>query len=265
MIGDYHVHTRHSDGEGAMAGSVERAIALGLPEMGFSDHLVPAGDDYSGYGIGPAANLDEYVADVRATAARYPQIRILLGLEVDYVPGTEGEIAELLNRHRFDYLLGSVHFVDGFGFDERRNRDDERWHDVDAVYRTYYRTLCRAVDTGGFTAIGHFDLPKKFGRRPADAAAIEACARDALAAIAAAGMAIEVNTAGLRQPEVGETYPNAALLERACRMGIPVIFGSDAHRSADVGAGFAEAVACARAAGYDRTLRLSDRAQVRLP
>jgi histidinol-phosphatase (PHP family) len=78
-------------------------------------------------------------------------------------------------------------------------------------------------------------------------------------------MAIEVNTAGLRQPQVGETYPAAAVLERACRLGIPVIFGSDAHRPADVGAGFAQAVACARAAGYESTLRLSDRAQVGLP
>jgi histidinol-phosphatase (PHP family) len=88
---------------------------------------------------------------------------------------------------------------------------------------------------------------------------------DVLAAAAAVGMAIEVNTAGLRRSEVGETYPSVGVLERACRLGIPVIFGSDAHEAADVGAGFAQAVTCARAAGYDSTLRLSDRALVRLP
>jgi len=263
MIGDYHVHTRHSDGKGAMAACVEQAIALGLPEIGFSDHLVPAGKDYEAYGIGPAANLDQYVAEVRATAACYPQIRVLLGLEVDYVPGTEDEIAALLARHRFDYLLGSVHFVDGFGFDEGRSRDDPRWQDVDAIYRGYYRTLRRAVETGRFTAIGHFDLPKKFGRRPSSA--LTACEDEVLAAAAAAGMVIEVNTAGLRRPEVGETYPAADVLARARRLGIRVVFGSDAHRSEDVGAGFAQAAACARAAGYESTLRLSDGAQVRLP
>ncbi|MGD0998700.1 MAG: PHP domain-containing protein, partial [Thermoleophilia bacterium] len=83
-IPDYHVHSRFSDGDDELPACVERALQLGLPEIGFSDHLTPA--RYADDGCGPdPRRLDEYVEAARATAAAHPQLRVLAGIEADYL------------------------------------------------------------------------------------------------------------------------------------------------------------------------------------
>jgi len=257
---DYHTHTRFSDAVGMPEDCVARAAALGLAEVGVSDHWVPPACDE--YGIGANERLDEYAAEVRAAADRHPEIRVLLGIEVDYTPDTRDQAAALLADGRFDYAIGSVHFVDGFAFDGGDHRDDPRWEHADAVWRGYFETLRSAAGSGLFTLIGHFDLPKQFGSRPSDDVLDTQDA--ALAAVAAAGTAIEVNTSGWRKP-VGEAYPSLAILRRARAAGIPLTLGSDAHRPDEVGHRFADALVLAREAGYTSLLRLSDRREVPLP
>ena len=78
----------------------------------------------------------------------------------------------------------------------------------------------------------------------------------ALHAIRQAGAALELNTAGLRKP-VGEAYPAPGLLAEARALGIPLTFGSDAHRPEEVGWAFDQAAVTAREAGYAATLRLA--------
>lgn len=263
-MNDYHMHTALSDGEGGFDGFVARAEEIGLAEIGFSDHLVPRiceeefGD--KGYGI-PDQDVAGYARAVRQAAAG-AGVRVLLGVEIDYVPGAEAELEGLLAREPFDYVIGSVHFVDGFAFDEPAQRADPRWEDPDAIFRTYWDTIARAASWGRFDVVGHLDLPKKFGRSVA--ASMTAAEDAALEAIRDAGLAIELSTSGLRAA-AGEPYPAPALLARAARLGIPLTFGSDAHRAADVGRDFGRAAALARAAGYATTLRLSDRAPEALP
>ncbi len=258
---DHHLHTTFSDGDGEVEDYVRRAAELGVPEIGFTDHLVPASFDYLGYGIARGA-LDDYVERVRAAATLDPRVRVLLGVEVDFVPGATAEIEALLDRCAPDYVIGSVHFVGGFGFDETRNRDSREWERADEIYRGYWELVTQAAGWGRVDVVGHLELPKKFGRRPA--ADLSAAEDAALAAVAAAGQAIEINTSGLRGP-VGETYPSLRILTKACALGIPLTFGSDAHRPADVARDFAAAVAIARRAGYDHSLRLSDAGTMPLP
>jgi histidinol-phosphatase (PHP family) len=260
-MNDYHMHTALSDGEGDMDAFVARAAALGLAEIGFSDHLVPRAYDEEGYGL-PDQDVTRYAAEVRRAAARSDGPRVLLGVEMDYVPGTEAELEALLAREAFDYVIGSVHFADGFAFDMTSLKDDPRWDDVDGVHRAYWETVARAAAWGRFDVIGHLDLAKKFGRRPPRA--MTAAEDSALEAISAAGLAIELNTSGLRSA-AGEAYPGPSLLARAAALGIPLVLGSDAHTAEDVGRDFDRAVELARAAGYESTLRLSDREPEALP
>ena len=256
---DYHVHTHYSDGEGEVADCVERAIELGLPEIGFADHIVPASlGDLAYYSI-RGDQIASYVADVRAAAARYPQIRVLLGAEADFVPGTELELAAILDEHAFDYVLGSVHYVDGFGFAD--DPDDERWADKDAVYRGYYRAVAKAAAFGRFDVISHLDYVKVWGYRPdADIAEVE---NAALGAISLSGAVLELNTSGLREM-AREMYPSPGLLQRAHRLGIPITVGSDAHAPAEVGERFDQAADVARQVGYETIVRLSDRGTIAL-
>lgn len=262
-LADYHMHTGFSDGEGDVDGHVRRARELGLAEIGFSDHVVPSGYDLIGYGI-PRRRLDEYVARVREAAARSSAPRVLVGLEVDYTPDSEDEMGELLSGLDLDYAICSVHFAGDFGYDESGNRDDDRWSDAEALYREVYALLARAAKwaAGRCDLIGHLDLVKKLGHRPL--AEVSDAEDRALAAIAAAGLAIEINTSGWRKP-AGEQYPSLSILRRACAAGIPLTLGSDAHHADEVGHRFADAVALAREAGYTSLSRLSDRTQVALP
>lgn len=261
-IGDYHVHTRYSDGEGEVAACVERALVLGLGEIGISDHLVPPGlGESDSYGI-PAASLDRYVAEVRELATRYPQIRVLLGVEADYLPDRVQWLVDVLSAHRFDYVIGGVHFVDGFAFDLPSSCECVGWDDVQAVYRAYYETVAAAARCGLFDIVSHLDYITVWHERPA--AGVEAFEAAALEAIAAAGTAIELCTTGILDP-AGVMYPSARLLARACTLGVPLVIDSDAHQPDEVGFAFDSAVAAARLAGYQTTLRLSDRSFVRLP
>ena len=188
--GDYHVHTSFSDGEGEPAQCVERALALGLPEIGITDHLTPSVLDAEGaWSIGHE-RLGEYVGAVRDAAARYPEITVLLGVEADYVPGTEDELAGLLGAYPFDYVVGGLHYVDGFSFDDEATREDPRWDAAASLYRRYYALLGRAAASGLFDVLAHFDYVMLWGRRTdEDVSAVE---DEALAVMAAHGRRREV-------------------------------------------------------------------------
>jgi histidinol-phosphatase (PHP family) len=245
---------------------VERAIEAGLSEMGFSDHLYlywwPA--DLRDPELGMADwELDYYVQDVERCRERYASdIAIRLSTEADFVPGHEQALEAILRRYDWDYVVGSVHFLDGWGFDDSRYRDGyERW-DVDALYRRYFALVGASAETGLFDVIGHADLVKKFGHRARLDLAGE---YEALATrFARSGVCVEVNTAGLRKP-CGEAYPHPDLLT-ACRVaGVRTTFASDAHTPADVAADVTAAASLMRAAGYTEYLRFAGRQRVGFP
>jgi len=261
-LGDYHVHTRYSDGEGEVEDCVKRAATLGLSEIGISDHLIPPGLGAAGDCGIPPSRLDAYVADVRTTAARHPEIRVLLGVEADYLPDHERWLADTLAARAFDYVIGGVHFVGRFAFDDESVADHPGWPDADAVYRAYYETVARAARCGLFDVIAHFDYITVWSGRPAgDVGDAEDAA---LEAVATAGIALELSTFELRGGAC-VVHPSPRLLRLAHELGVPLLIDSDAHEPAEVGMDFERGVAAARRAGYDATLRLSDRSLVPLP
>jgi histidinol-phosphatase (PHP family) len=256
------VHSVFSDGHDDLDACCGRALDLGLPELGVSEHLVPPClAPIADYGVAHE-RLDEYVAAVREAADRHPGLRVLCGVEADFAPPGADEMDELLRAHDFDYVLGSVHFTDGFQFNAVAHARDAGWDDPVRVHRRYWQLVREAAACGLFDVLAHPDLPKRWGH--ACGADLEELEDAALEALAAAGMALEINTSGLRHP-VAEMYPAPCLLWRAREAGVPLTFGSDAHRAADIGAGFAEALALARSAGYGAWLRLSDRESITLP
>lgn len=265
-VADYHIHTtlcRHAEGEPRRY--VEAAIALGMTEMGFADHLPFAGGFRPGYGVRDddwsmgLDELDGYVTLVRDLAREYrDDVRILLGIEADYVEETIVETASLLEQYPFDYVIGSVHIVgDGFPFDHSAFRERLPAYGIDRVFFESLELVGRAAASGLFDIVGHMDQAKKFGYRPRDEAGVAAAASAALRAVAAAGPALELNTGGWRKP-VGEAYPAPALLAEAASLGIPLTMGSDAHRPVEVGHEFGRAATLAREAGFVAARRLSD-------
>jgi histidinol-phosphatase (PHP family) len=264
---DYHVHTaRCGHAVGAMERYVEQAIEGGLHELGFSDHLymywLPP--DRRDPELGMAEwEHDFYIEDVERCRSRYASdIRIRLSTEADYIPGHERELERIVRGYDWDYVIGSVHFIDDWGFDDARFVSGFDSWDVDALYERYFELVGASAETGLFETIGHADLVKKFGHRPRRDQG-ETYARLA-ARFARAGVCVEVNTSGLRKP-VREIYPHPDLL-RACQSeGVAVTFGSDAHAPGEVAADFALASELMRSVGYEAYVRYERREQKESP
>jgi histidinol-phosphatase (PHP family) len=262
LPGDYHVHTTFSDGSGSVAECIEQAIAEGLTEIGISDHVSPAQPSPWAMPTIPFARLEHYVATVRDAASCYDEITVLLGVEADYAPEHEAQLQALLDAWPFDYVIGGVHAVEGFDFDDPDRRQDPRWSDADALHAAYYQAVRRAAEFGGFDVIAHLDYIGLWGHAPGPA--VGDVISSALDAIAASGAAIELNTDRFSDP-AGVMYPSDELLSAANRRRIPLVISSDAHAAVQVGRLWNEALERAVRAGFRGTLRLSDRTLVQLP
>jgi histidinol-phosphatase (PHP family) len=254
MIVDYHMHLR--DRHGSEPGGrytvdrlerhVEQARRTGVDEIGISDHgyhfrqLEPV-FDHPWMQERWGDDLDEYVTTVEEGKRR--GLPVKLGLEVDFVPDRGDEVAARLEPYPWDYLLGSVHFVDGVSVDMDPSFADE------AGWRAYFATLAEAASSGLFDVLSHPDLVKFFGRRPASAL-VEELHETAASAIAESGVCVEVSAAGLHKP-VGEVYPDLSLLRRCRERAVPITIASDAHEPEHVGRDLDRAVEHARAAGYE--------------
>lgn len=260
---DYHMHTplcQHAKGEPTEY--AKRAVAIGLMEIGFSDHSPMQQDNFDNWRM-RADQLDEYVEKVRRAQKDLPQLTIRLALEVDYLPSHEDWIRELAARHPWDYFIGSVHYVsESWAVDDPTKLPEWRNRDTWEVWSVYFDRLTRAAETGFFEIIGHADLPKKFGHRPT-----QDCTPlydKFLTAAKKNNCALDVNTAGLRK-DCREIYPNRQLLERAFSMSVPIAFGSDAHAPEEVGMNFSEAIQLARSIGYTHCCRFHQRKKEMVP
>jgi histidinol-phosphatase (PHP family) len=260
---DYHMHTplcRHATGEPVEY--ARRAVDLGLTEIGFSDHSPMLRDDFDNWRMFDR-QLAEYVAKVRLAQKTFPQLTIRLALEVDFLPGQEDWIRGLAARQPWDYFIGSVHYVsESWDIDNPAKLSEWKKRDPFEVWKTYFERLTLAAESRLFDIIGHADLPKKFGIRPA-----QDCTplyERFLDAAAKSGCAIELNTAGLRK-DCKEIYPGRQLLELAFQKGVPITFGSDAHAPNEVGMNFAEATDLARSVGYRECCRFEGRQHRSVP
>jgi histidinol-phosphatase (PHP family) len=264
---DYHVHTaRCGHAGGATRAYVEAALARGLSEIAFTDHIplyfLPGDDPDPGLAM-TAAELPGYVEEVGALRAEFAgRIDVLLGLEADYAEGHEAALAAILATYDWDVVLGSVHWVKGDWIDAPHSGARHEREGSAALWSEYYRLLAKAAATGSFDVLTHFDLPKKFGHRmPPEAADAEA---RAIGAAQAAGVAVEVSSAGLRKT-VAEEYPSPPLLTRLVAAGVPIVFSSDAHAPAEVAWGRERIEAAALAAGAREHMSFRKRERRRHP
>ena len=249
-----------------MAEYIDRAIAKGIGEIGLTDHLYlyfldPALRE-PGWAM-PEEMFEAHHSEMVDLRARYgTKINVRISVEADFVSGQETRLRSILDRFDFDYVLGGVHFVDGWLIDDpaTRHRYDEE--PVSAIYRRYYANLQLAIVSGAFDLIAHFDLPKKFGHRPE--MSVDDLVLETLDLAAERNVAIEVSSAGLRKP-AREIYPSATILEQMKRRNIPIALGSDAHDPADVADGYDELLRSVHAAGYRELATFQQRERRMLP
>jgi histidinol-phosphatase (PHP family) len=228
-----------------------RAIELGIDIYGFSEHAPMDFDPYYRLGF---EEMEHYRKDVLDAKERYKDsISILLGYEVDYLPG---HIDERVLGAKVDYLIGSVHFIDKWSFDNPEFIGGWQSKDIDEIWQAYFEATETMAISGKFDIVGHLDLIKVFKFLPKQDTRL--LAKNALRAIKQSNMVLEINTAGLRKP-VGELYPSRALLEEAYALDIPITFSSDAHAVEHIGAGYEKASALAKEIGYTKVATFEGR------
>ncbi|WP_273843534.1 histidinol-phosphatase HisJ family protein [Rubrobacter calidifluminis] len=243
---DYHLHVvAHGDRPMTTENILrycEVARERGLVQMGITEH-------------------DRYLDDVDLAAFQRAReevdgLELRLGIEVDFVPGTEEEMDRVARALPYDYVIGSVHKVDGKDVDHPDHREVYDEYEPYELYERYFENVRKAALSGRFDVIGHPDLVKIFGCRPERD--ITPMLEETADAIAEAGVAVDVNAAGLRKP-IGEIYPSRRFLEMFFRRGVPIVLSSDAHSPEEVAAGYDRSLALVREVGYREVITFKDR------
>jgi histidinol-phosphatase (PHP family) len=248
---DYHLHVvAHGDRPMTVENILaycEVARERGILQMGITEH-----DRY----------LDDIDVAAFQEAREKTEVELRLGIEIDFVSGKEERMDLDSSALPYDYVIGSVHRVEGEEVDRATDQTVyERWDTYD-LYDAYYANVREAALSGRFEVLGHPDLIKIFRRFPDRD--ITGMLEETADAVAASGIVVDVNAAGLRKP-VGEIYPSRKLLEMFHRRGVPIVLSSDAHAPDQVGMGYEKSLPLVRDVGYREVVTFSNRERGTLP
>jgi histidinol-phosphatase (PHP family) len=222
------------------------AIENGVSEIGFTDHY----DLHHNEECRDYLKIDSWITELeRVRAAFDGRLIIRAGIELGEPHIFQNEARAMLARYPFDYTLGSLHWVgeehvfDPAYFKKRPPKE---------AFRLFFEELERMTRLGGFEILSHFDVIARtayFVYGSYDPREHEACIRPVLKNCIERGIALDINTKGLRT-KMGQLTPNEDILRWYVEMGGErVTLGSDAHDPHNVGAGCVQALHAAQAAG----------------
>lgn len=264
---DYHHHSASSvDSDGNMTGICHAALANGITEIAFTEHMdfIPE-EQNTGY-----FDYDGYMRRIEAARAEFDgRLVVLSGIEIDYCPDFDDEIAAWLDGKEFDIVIGAVHYIRGEGnISEPRAMDFFNGRTIDDAYGTYFDLVLQSAQTGMWDVLGHFDLIKRYGVEkwgPFHPERFQQQIDDILVTLIANGTALEINTSGLRQPP-GDFYPTAGIVRRYRELGgTRLTVGSDSHCDHQTGLGIPEAYAFARDLGFHTVEQFRKRRSISTP
>jgi histidinol-phosphatase (PHP family) len=262
---DGHVHSEWSwdAALGSMTASCARAIEIGLPSIAFTEHadltpwtvpaeLAPKLPAHfrrwlrpDGVLAPPDLDLPGYLECVRQCRERFPDLRIVSGVELSEPHWHTDRADELLRAADFDRVLGSVHSLSHGGGHWETSTLIDRWP-ADRLVRSYLAEALRLVESpSAFTVLAHIDYPIRSwpaAGPPYEPASFEAEYRAVMTALAGTDRVLEINTKLSPRPELVRWWREAG--------GRAVSFGSDAHDPSMVGNGFRTAAALAQAHGF---------------
>jgi histidinol-phosphatase (PHP family) len=253
MLTDYHSHLE----KGSLTLDYLEKFILegkrkGIEEIGISEHA------YHFY------ETKEIVSNEWMEARRYYRMSdyvelfkeaenngldVRMSIEMDYTPGKHAEMESFIQSYPFDYVIGSVHWVDDFGIDLAEYRKEWDRRDLYEIYEKYYSQIVTLAQSNLFDIVGHLDLVKIFNYIPQDQEFIFQQYDRVTEALKDSKTCVEISTAGLRKP-VGRMYPEPNLLSMCYKKGIPIVLSSDAHEPHQIGENYGSAIQLAKEIGY---------------
>lgn len=235
----FDLHTHHDrcgHARGKIHDYINAAIERGLKVIGIADHspYFSSEEDQPFPRIAMAkSQLPEYVKEVLELKQFYSgKIEVLLGMESDFFPENAEHYRSCFEPYPFDYIIGSVHHVDGVSIFKRGRWEGLTEQEKIRTKENYYSLIEQSARSGMFQVLGHIDAMKGF--YPAFSSIQTAAVEHTLKVIGECGIAIEINTSG-KTKDVGGWYPSDEILEMALHYGVMVTFGSDAHDPHRVG------------------------------
>ncbi|CAN5537901.1 histidinol-phosphatase HisJ family protein [soil metagenome] len=256
---DYHVHTEFSvDCNAPMQASCEAAVAAGVTEIAFTDHVDHQPED-PGFGY---YRIDDYFASLEVVRAQFEgRLTILAGVEIDFHSETTGPVETFVRRYgdRYDFVIGSVHYGAGGALIYPAYFEKTA---VDTVFEDYFSEVMAAARTGWFDTIGHLDIPKRYlpaSKRNYDPVRYRELLQPVFETLINSGVAFEINTSGIRQapktslpgPAIVRWYANAG--------GVNITTGTDSHGPRTVAAGLPETLNMLQLCGIQSILSFRTR------
>jgi len=253
MIGmvDYHMHSVLSDGQNSYEEMIRMAISKGLDEIGFSDHVCLKPVDWS-IRMEDIPVMTRQILDLKQKYEN--QIQIKYGIEVDYFPGYEDELKDLIESIPVDYVIGSVHFIGDWNFDVDQSLYG-KWSN-DKLYEMYFSLIQQAAQSDLFDTIGHIDIIKKFRVYPESNQ--DKLFEETIQIIKDHNLVVELNTGGMDRP-CAEFTPSSKLLEMCYKHHVPVTLASDAHRVEQIARHYESATALLSHIGYTEIVGFNKR------
>jgi histidinol-phosphatase (PHP family) len=249
---DSHLHTNLSPDSNVSIDSYgAQAVERGIAEIAITDHVdfEPGAPAYEFVPFGTRERV------VREAAERWAPhgVAIRFGVEITYDHRHEAAIRDHLAQHAYDYVIGSVHVYAESPYHASRIGSWVAGRSLPEIVAPYFDEVERAIRSGLFDTIGHLDFVKRYLHphvTAADLAAAPELYEPLLVALTESGVALEVNTSGLRQA-ARETYPSAAVVARYHSLGGTMVSaGSDAHQAESFASNLAEAYQAAADAGF---------------
>lgn len=261
MLTDYHSHLE----KGTLTIDylkqfVDTAKEKGIQEFGISEHAYhfyetknivskPWMEERRYY------KMDDYVDLFKRADQLGMDVR--MSIEMDYTPGKQAEMEAFIKSYPFDYVIGSVHWVEDFGIDLAEYRKEWDRRDLYETYRSYYDQIVTLAESNLFDIVGHIDLVKIFKYVPTDQEFLLEQYERITDALKDSKTCVEISSAGLRKP-VGRIYPEPELLSLCYKKGIPIVLSSDAHEPHQVGENYEATIKLAKEIGYTKLMTFQD-------
>lgn len=261
---NFHTHSHFDDGREPLEAYVLAAIENGLEAFGFSAHAPLPLD--TAWAL-PAKDFPEYVAEAKKLKEAYKdQIRLYLGLEIDYIPGISEDFAGWLKDSPLDYCVGSLHlvkpgpgdaiwFIDGPAEGYFKGIEQVFGGDARKAVTAFYEQSIAMVHTQPINIIGHLDKVKMHNKEKLFSTSegwYHTLVDRLLQAIRERGVIVELNTRGVYTGKTQEYFPSDAVLEKCLHYDIPVMVNTDAHHPEQILSHFEEGVKHLKDIGFKK-------------
>ena len=227
-----HTHSQYDDGKDAIDEIVQKAQKRGFTILGFSGHGYYAKDDSS---MTPE-QTKQYIQEVRQVQQEAPNgLKIYLGIEED-------SMAPIENAKDFDYVIGSVHYLEHNGkiypIDYSQEQFDEMLqegyqNDIYALAKDYYLAIERQAQNPNIQIVGHLDLIAKYNEEQSyycfDDPKILSYAKVAIEKLVKAGKVFEMNSGAMARGYRNTPYPSIELLKLIYEANGKILINTDCH------------------------------------